>query len=354
MTFTDIRNNYWDVLDTNHGTHVFSSASGSYVVLADATYVAWVALGNTATVIDTEANLYILFNRAAVANLPSYFGVNITQFSVPGTVVLTNPMLLVQEVETAAGPGTYILQLAQMNLPTSLPLGVDFRIRVTASNDLVVKNSAGTTLKTIRPDEEWAFRPLANSTAIGSFDIRLCSPAAMTDGQLWVGQTGAAPLPKTISGDVAFAASGAATVTVKSARVYNSADIACADNVVVTLTFDSERYDTDTIHSTVSNTSRLTATTAGKYDIKGSISYTAAASGVRLARILLNGATVIANETRASASAADATAMTVATVYDLAAGDYVELQAYQNSGGSLNALHTANYSPEFMMTRLGA
>ena len=36
--------------------------------------------------------------------------------------------------------------------------------------------------------------------------------AAMTNGQLLVGQTSAAPLPKTISGDVTFAASGAATV----------------------------------------------------------------------------------------------------------------------------------------------
>lgn len=36
--------------------------------------------------------------------------------------------------------------------------------------------------------------------------------AAMTNGQLLVGQTSSAPLPKTISGDVTFAASGAATL----------------------------------------------------------------------------------------------------------------------------------------------
>lgn len=40
----------------------------------------------------------------------------------------------------------------------------------------------------------------------------LVSTAAMTDGQLLVGQSAADPLPKTITGDVSIAASGAATI----------------------------------------------------------------------------------------------------------------------------------------------
>jgi hypothetical protein len=40
---------------------------------------------------------------------------------------------------------------------------------------------------------------------------------------------------------------------------------------------------------------------------------------------------------------------TVTTVYDLAAGDYLEVFAYQDSGGALNVQTNANYSPEFSM-----
>ena len=49
------------------------------------------------------------------------------------------------------------------------------------------------------------------------------------------------------------------------ARVHNSANISVSDSTWTSMTFDSERYDTDSIHSTASNTSRLTCVTAGKY-----------------------------------------------------------------------------------------
>lgn len=47
---------------------------------------------------------------------------------------------------------------------------------------------------------------------IGNGTSAVSATAAMSDGQLLVGQTSSAPLPKTISGDVTFAASGAATI----------------------------------------------------------------------------------------------------------------------------------------------
>jgi hypothetical protein len=42
----------------------------------------------------------------------------------------------------------------------------------------------------------------------------------------------------------------------------------------------------------------------------------------------------------------------LATVYDLSVNDYVELQAYQNSGENLDILALGNHSPEFMMVRV--
>lgn len=47
----------------------------------------------------------------------------------------------------------------------------------------------------------------------GNGTSALAVTAAMTNGQVLVGQTGAAPLPKTVSGDATMAASGALTVT---------------------------------------------------------------------------------------------------------------------------------------------
>ena len=70
------------------------------------------------------------------------------------------------------------------------------------------------------------------------------------------------------------------------ARVYNNANISIPDSTVTALTFNSERWDTDSIHSTVSNTSRLTAQTASKYDIKGNIKWASNSTGTRL--IIIN------------------------------------------------------------------
>ncbi|GAI45580.1 unnamed protein product, partial [marine sediment metagenome] len=41
------------------------------------------------------------------------------------------------------------------------------------------------------------------------------------------------------------------------------------------------------------------------------------------------------------------------TIYDLSVGDYVELLAFQTSGDVLDVSYAGNYSPEFMMHRIG-
>jgi len=43
----------------------------------------------------------------------------------------------------------------------------------------------------------------------------------------------------------------------------------------------------------------------------------------------------------------------VATVWDMAVGDYAELNISQTSGGNLNVLAGESFSPEFMMHRIG-
>lgn len=53
----------------------------------------------------------------------------------------------------------------------------------------------------------------SNGILVGNGTAAVGATAAMTNGQLLVGQTSSAPLPKTVSGDATMAASGALTVT---------------------------------------------------------------------------------------------------------------------------------------------
>lgn len=135
-------------------------------------------------------------------------------------------------------------------------------------------------------------------------------------------------------------------------RVYHNID----QNVAVgwvTLAFNSERFDTDAIHDTVTNNSRLTCKIAGIYQISATITFAASAVGNRGLAILYNGATMISLNVQPNSGAADGNAMTASVLYQLAANDYAEAQSYQASGGALAVLSMGNYTPEFMMVRVG-
>lgn len=131
-------------------------------------------------------------------------------------------------------------------------------------------------------------------------------------------------------------------------RVRNSANIShTSSGSYQALTFDTERVDVGPMHDTTTNTGRLTVPSGGGgfYAIGGCIEFASNATGRRGVQVRLNGTTVI---TRIESSAfANDQAVTVGTVYQLAAGDYVELMGLQSSGGNLNMLASSAYSPEF-------
>jgi hypothetical protein len=138
---------------------------------------------------------------------------------------------------------------------------------------------------------------------------------------------------------------------VSQARVYNDANISVANTTLQALTFNSERFDHGDLHSTSVNTGRLTAPVAGLYMMGGCVQFASNATGVRVVQVRVGGSTVIAN-VEIVAGAATTHSLHVSAAYQLAAGDYAELIAYQTSGGSLNVLAQGNYSPEFWMVRL--
>lgn len=136
-------------------------------------------------------------------------------------------------------------------------------------------------------------------------------------------------------------------------RVYASGNQSIGNATFTAVTFNSERFDTDGMHSTSVNTARVTAATAGIYQITGHLVF-ASGSGTRNARIRLNGVTSIAEQETPVTTATRA--VTVTCLYELAVGDYVELLAYQDSGGALNILGNGtvpNYGSELSAVWVG-
>lgn len=102
----------------------------------------------------------------------------------------------------------------------------------------------------------------------------------------------------------------------------------------------TESFDSHAFHDLVTNNSRLTIPTGwgGKYLITGVGSFAATAAGKRGARLLLNGATVIAIHFQDYAAVGTyAVRLPVQTTYALAATDYVQLQCFQDTGGAINS-----------------
>ena len=92
--------------------------------------------------------------------------------------------------------------------------------------------------------------------------------------------------------------------------------------------------------------------TAGRYLIIGNLEYAAHSTGTRAAWIRLNGTTRIGSTAFNAAPSPIPTQVIVSTVWELAAGDYVELMAFQNSGSALNTTVQGSAAPEFMLVRL--
>ena len=145
-----------------------------------------------------------------------------------------------------------------------------------------------------------------------------------------------------------------------AARVYNSGNILTAVSGWESLTFNSERFDTDGMHSLSENTGRLTAPAggAGLYLIGGTVKFQVAAIMSDLVtyvaymgiRILYNGLSSIAvagDSFFVRATSEISGAFDILTLYNLNVGDYVELQRMSHSKYPYGALVAANYSPEF-------
>lgn len=135
-------------------------------------------------------------------------------------------------------------------------------------------------------------------------------------------------------------------------NVYKSGAQSSSNATATAITFDAELFDTDGSHDNVTNNSRLTCKIAGKYLVTGHAVWTANNTGMRYAYIRVNGSTVMGYQTTAALTGGYETQVTVTRVLDLNVGDYVELVAEQNSGGTL-AFNLGLAGCSFEMVRVG-
>ena len=138
----------------------------------------------------------------------------------------------------------------------------------------------------------------------------------------------------------------------EGARVYHDAHQVIPDATGTVLAFNSEKYDTNSFHSNTVNNSRLTCKIAGRYHITCHISWGIALGGYCLLMLRFNGTAIIAYLQDPS-SGTGKCAQVVTTIFPFAVNDYVEARVYHTSGAVATIFAEAEYSPIFMMERIG-
>lgn len=226
---------------------------------------------------------------------------------------------------TAAEVGTLALQLDNASLwllsddspVTWVAVGGTFTDPTTTKGDLMTRNSSSVA-----------------RLPVGTNGDVLTADSAQTLGVKW-----ATPAGSTFVG----------------ASVYSSANRSIGNNAFASIALNAENYDTDGFHDNSTNNSRVTIPTGkdGYYRITGTFFFADNATGVRYGRLFLNNTTQIDDTYVKPSGTGDAAYLRVMREIYLSAGDYVELQAFQNSGGSLNVLFSGVYTPRIDIHKIG-
>lgn len=137
-----------------------------------------------------------------------------------------------------------------------------------------------------------------------------------------------------------------------TATLYQTSVWASPNNVnpYNTVPFQASSEDNWGGHNNVTNNTRYTIQVAGTYRVSGSIMFATNSTGIRAINVQKNGTALTGIDAFVNAGASSSTSvMLPAANVVCAAGDYLELGGYQNSGGSLNTATLGTYmSVEFL------
>lgn len=184
-----------------------------------------------------------------------------------------------------------------------------------------------------------------------------------TKGDLFTFSTTNARLGVGTNGQVLTADSTAATGlkwgTVSSspafsgANVYMTADQVIANGTVTVLLWTAEYFDSNSYHSTATNTGRFTVPSAGKYLVILNGLWNTTANTLEKTIVLRKNGTNIYNFLDGARAGSGYQQQAFSYIADAAASDYFDLTCYQASGGNLNFIGTSGYS-NFQISYLGA
>jgi len=231
-----------------------------------------------------------------------------------------------------------IVAASAADTPARLAVGTDNQRLVAASGE-------ATGLKYVS-DTQNTVIDAAGDLVYGTAADTLARLAIGTAGQVLTVNSGAtAPEWKT-------AASGS---TYSGVSLYKSAAQTVSNSTFTAITWDSERYDTDSYHSTSTNTSRITIPSgkSGYYILTGSNVWDANATGNRGLELRKNGTSLYYLFFQDGFASNDGTYPFTGTI-NLTAGDYIEVFCWQSSGGNLNLNGGAGGATVWQLSYLGA
>ena len=150
-------------------------------------------------------------------------------------------------------------------------------------------------------------------------------------------------------------ATASSTPTASGCQLRKSADQNITNNTLTTLTFDAEDFDTNSYHSLVTNTERITVPSTGYYLVNLQVMFATNTSGYRQIGLFKNGTRL--NYQNAFATNGSTEAINVFNLMlSLTASDYLEIKVIQNSGGGVFVYgdNTNTRGTLFGITYLGA
>lgn len=186
------------------------------------------------------------------------------------------------------------------------------------------------------------------------------APTSPAEGAMWFDP--ADNPPPVAASAVTFSPTGLIVVTgtnVQTALAQVDAELAAKRNIVGARAYGlasrvmgsggweqvymtGETFDTHAFHDTVTNPDRFTVPTgrAGKYSVVAAVSFAANATGTRHISIVKNGVTRTSLVSVLSVGAGYRSRVLTSDVLDLAVGDYIRVEGFQDSGVGLEVQDT--------------
>jgi hypothetical protein len=194
----------------------------------------------------------------------------------------------------------------------------------TPDDTALVKDGAAA-IRTLGSSIDTTTKALNPSTTLGDIEYR--SSTANTNTRLGIGSTGDI---LTVTGGVpVWAPPVGVTASFIGAKATSNAATTCVSGTWTAIAFQTEDFDTDSFHSTVTNNSRITIPSGknGKYLFigAGGITNSGSGTGRRFLSLYKNGSQIASTQMEFTASSTAVMQLQTTAILDLVATDYIQL-----------------------------